>query len=213
MTDTTEKPYAGKLAAQRKAERRARLVAAGFELLGSAGTTATTVRAVCDQSGLNSRYFYESFANLDELLVAVFDQVMERTIDRVTASVSTSDGTITSTVAALGAGFVEVTLEDEKAMRVGFMEAWASEALMRRRVETLHGCAHLLASLIAQQHELDDRQRDAVTVACFVIVGGLLESILGWLDGSLDMTRDTLLQHFNASAVAALERAVAHPNG
>jgi len=211
VTNATEKPYAGKLAAQRKAERRARLVAAGFELLGTAGATATTVRAVCEQSGLNSRYFYESFASLDELLVAVFDQVMERTIDRVVASVSTSDGTITSTVTALGTSFVEMTLEDEKAMRIGFVEAWASESLMRRRVDTLHSCAHLLATLIIQQHELDDRQRDAVTVASFVIVGGLLESILGWLDGSLTMSRDSLLHNFNASAIAALERAVASP--
>lgn len=209
MTDAREKPYAGKLAVERKAERRERLVAAGFELLGTAGAKATTVRAVCDQAGLNSRYFYESFANIDELVVAVFDQVMERTIDRVVASVSASDGTIASTVAALGSSFVEMTLADEKAMRVGFVEAWASEALMRRRVQTLHGCAHLLASFIGAQRELDDRRRDAVTVASFVIVGGLLESILGWLDGSLTMSRDALLENFEAAAVAALEQAAA----
>jgi AcrR family transcriptional regulator len=205
----TEKPYAGKFADQRRAERRARLIAAGFDLLGTAGTTATTVRAVCEQAGLTSRYFYESFPNLDALLVAVFDEVMARTMERATAAVSASDGTIPATVAALGEAFVEMTLDDPKAMRIGFIEAWGSEALMRRRVQTLHDCANLLSALVAQQRDITDQRRDALTVAAFVIVGGLLEAILGWLDGSLTISREVLIQEFAAAAVAAIDQAVA----
>ena len=58
---------------ERAAERRALLVDAAFDLLGREGDAATTVRAVCQQARLNPRYFYESFADRDELLVAVYD--------------------------------------------------------------------------------------------------------------------------------------------
>lgn len=205
----TERPYGGKYADERRAERRARLIAAGFELLGTEGTAGTSLRAVCQRAGLTSRYFYESFANLDELLVAVFDDIMARTTDRVVAAVGDTDGSVASAVEACGRAFVEVALDDPNALRIGFVEGWNSEALMRHRLQTLHSCAHLIASVIAAQQVLDDRQRKAVDVAAFMIVGGLLESILGWLDDSLKVDRDTLVATFTAVAVAALEQVVA----
>jgi AcrR family transcriptional regulator len=62
----------------RKAERRTLLLDATFDLLGTEGAEATTVRAVCLKARLNPRYFYESFDDLDTLVVAVYDRVVER---------------------------------------------------------------------------------------------------------------------------------------
>src|SRR5579872_7202432 len=59
----------------RQAARRQRLLDAAFELLGTEGLTATTVRGVCARAGLHTRYFYESFADVDALVVALFDQL------------------------------------------------------------------------------------------------------------------------------------------
>lgn len=202
----TERPYAGKNAGQRRAERHAQLTAAGLELLGTVGTSGTTVRSVCQRAGLTSRYFYESFANLDELLVAVFDDLMERTVAKVVAAIGDSDGTIGATIEALGTAFVAMTVDDPLAVRVGFVEAWGSEALMRRRVQTLHDCAHLLAAVIGNDAPTETREQ--VEVTAFIVVGGLLESILGWLDGSLKVNRETLIQHFTTAAIAAFDRAV-----
>lgn len=202
----TERPYAGKDAGQRRAERHAQLIAAGLELLGTVGTSGTTVRSVCQRAGLTSRYFYESFANLDELLVAVFDDLMERTVAKVVAAIADSDGTVAATIEALGTAFVAMTVDDPLAVRVGFVEAWGSEALMRRRVQTLHDCAKLLAEVIG--NDAPTATREQVEVTAFIVVGGLLESILGWLDGSLKVDRDTLIQHFTTAAIAAFDRAV-----
>src|SRR5690606_34519492 len=69
--------WAGVAPEDRRAERRALLVQAAFELLGTEGWQATTVRAVCQRAALNPRYFYESFHDLDELLVAVYDAVLD----------------------------------------------------------------------------------------------------------------------------------------
>src|SRR4051794_41764082 len=71
--------WRGTTAAERIGPRRERLVHAAFELLGEHGQAGTTVRGVCAQAGLNPRYFYESFDDLDALLKAVFDDIMVET--------------------------------------------------------------------------------------------------------------------------------------
>ena len=59
----------------RRAERRAQLIDAAFALFGEGGEAAVAVRSVCRECGLNTRYFYESFADVDDLLGAVYDRV------------------------------------------------------------------------------------------------------------------------------------------
>ena len=68
--------YGGLAAEDRVAARRARFVEAGVELFGTQGFRAATVRGVCAAAGLTDRYFYESFASLEALLVAVFESLM-----------------------------------------------------------------------------------------------------------------------------------------
>ena len=66
--------------------RRDKLVAAGVELLGGAAGPALTVRAVCRESGLTERYFYESFADRDEFVRAVYDHVCSTAMSALTSS-------------------------------------------------------------------------------------------------------------------------------
>ncbi len=71
--------YGGQERDQRTSERRGQLIEAGLDLLGSAeGDHALTVRGVCKQAGLATRYFYESFTDRDALTVAVYDHVVDR---------------------------------------------------------------------------------------------------------------------------------------
>lgn len=64
--------YAGKAASTRQAERRKKLLAAGIRLIGRQGYAATSIDAVCSEAGLTKRYFYESFASSEELLVEAY---------------------------------------------------------------------------------------------------------------------------------------------
>src|SRR5690242_12208968 len=65
----------------RLALRRDNLINAGVQLLGSAGGPALTVRAVCREAALTERYFYESFADRDEFVRAVYDDVCTRAMN------------------------------------------------------------------------------------------------------------------------------------
>lgn len=73
-TSTADKgrSYRGYSQDERSAERRAKLVNAGIAVFGSQGFHASTVKAVCAEAGLTERYFYESFANSEALLLAAY---------------------------------------------------------------------------------------------------------------------------------------------
>jgi AcrR family transcriptional regulator len=58
--------------------RRDELIAAGVQLFGREAGPALTVRAVCREAGFTERYFYESFADRDEFVRAVYDDVCTR---------------------------------------------------------------------------------------------------------------------------------------
>lgn len=70
------RPYAGASREEREDARREQIIAAGIELFGTRGYRAATVGAICEVAGLNKRYFYESFATLEDLLVAVYERVV-----------------------------------------------------------------------------------------------------------------------------------------
>ncbi len=76
-----ERAYGGISAADRRADRRARLLQAGRLLWGRGGQTAVTVRGVCAQAGLTPRYFYEHFSDRHVLLCAIHDQVVAQVVE------------------------------------------------------------------------------------------------------------------------------------
>lgn len=70
--EKTGRTYGGASPAQRRDERRSRLLQAGLALYGTQGFAATSIDAVCAEAGLTKRYFYESFGSAEELLAAVY---------------------------------------------------------------------------------------------------------------------------------------------
>lgn len=193
--------YGGLSAQQRTAERRGRLLEAGLQLLGTEGWHAASVRAICKQAALNPRYFYESFSGLDELLVAVFDSIVTEAVEAVAAVVA-RPGTVQDTSAAIVTTFVTTMTADPRKARVAFVEAIGSEALMRRRIDTMQRFAELVAATLAQQGG-GARPTARVAVGAHMLVGGLIEAIVARLEGRLDVTEDELIDGCVAQFLAA----------
>src|SRR4029079_8561538 len=78
MATARARNYAGLSAEERREARRERLIEGAIRAYGELGYRNTTVKAVCEAAGLTERYFYESFANSEALLVAAFDTVSRR---------------------------------------------------------------------------------------------------------------------------------------
>ncbi len=82
------RPYRGVDAGERLAQRKRRFIEAGLDLLGQTDPDDLTVRAICADAGLTARYFYESFADKDAFVEAVFDAVTAELTTTTTAAVS-----------------------------------------------------------------------------------------------------------------------------
>ncbi|BBZ24504.1 TetR/AcrR family transcriptional regulator [Mycolicibacter hiberniae] len=78
--------WSGVPLAERQALRRDEFIAAGVELLGDARGPALTVRSACRAAGLTERYFYESFADRDEFVRSVYDDVCTRAMTALLAT-------------------------------------------------------------------------------------------------------------------------------
>ena len=95
--------YRGASQGERSAERRAKLIEAGIAVFGAQGFHTSTVKAVCAEAGLTERYFYESFANSEDLLLVAYqhavDGIQRDVITALAAAPQTPDGL---TRAALG---------------------------------------------------------------------------------------------------------------
>jgi AcrR family transcriptional regulator len=184
---------------ERKAERRQLLIDTAFDMLGTEGWNGTTVRGVCQASRLNARYFYESFESLEDLFIAVFDQlVLEATHVAVRAATAAKSDPGAQAIAVIDASIRFVT-DDPRRARILFVEALGNETVGRRRWDTLHATAEFLERSSWQQTGLSDR---IGMVASHLVVGGLTELVVTWLDGRLDVTLDELVEDAAALMVA-----------
>lgn len=178
--DEVVRPWRGVAAEDRRAQRREQLLRACLEVVGESGVDDTTIDAVVRTAGLSKRYFYESFANRDEVLVATFDELMARIRDRLSVVLheeAAPEERIRRTVEALARALAE----DDRASRL-FVEAGRVAAVERRRHEAFLGFSQLLVEGI---YDAADDPRVAAT-ALFV-VAGTTEVLARWLTALLPL--------------------------
>ena len=177
----------------RRAERRRLLLDAGFELLGTEGAAGTTVRAICQRTRLNPRYFYESFDDLDALVVAVYERVVDELRDALSRAMDDAPPDLPAQMrAAVGAavGFVD---DDRRRARVLYVEALGNEALNRRRIRAGYDItAFIETDAVARRGPAPDGERIGALTAT-LLVGGISEVLVAWLDGRLDVSRQMLI--------------------
>lgn len=188
---TTPTRWAGVPLDDRRAERRALLVEAAYALFGDGGESALTVRSVCRACGLNTRYFYESFADTDELLGAVFDKVaaeLAAVVDDRTIAAGESPVARTRAGMAAVLGFGSA---DPRRGRVLFTDARANPVLIARRAALQDA---LLAAVAAEGSRLHPRSNPVATrVGAALFTGAMAELAQQWLSGTLGDDLDAVL--------------------
>jgi AcrR family transcriptional regulator len=199
--------WAGIPAEDRKAARRVRLLDAAFELLGSEGWSATTVRAVCQAAQLNPRYFYESFEDLDGLVVAVYDRTVEELAGVVFGTADAAGPDPASQVQAVLERIVDFVADDPRRGRVLYVEALGNEALNRRRIEAGHQLVVLLERGAAERFGRPPEGERIGRIAAAFLVGGFGELLRGWLDGRIDVPKAQLVDDASALFLAIGEAA------
>lgn len=193
--------YGGMSGADRVADRRRRFIAAGLELMGTKGIPATTLRGVAEQAGLAARYFAESFPTIEDLHIAVFDEIVAELEERGLAAIADTDGGPRArSRAALGA-LADLLLTDARKGRVVLIESGSSPVLGPRRLAEAQRFAGIVAGLNESGSEL--RPLDLRLAAQFVI-GGVGETLTAVLVGAITVDRDDLIDMLNDLLFAAL---------
>jgi len=205
--------YRGITAAQRRAERRERLLEAGLELFGTIGYARTSVRAVSAAASLNSRYFYESFHSREDLLYAVYQRILNDISTRASEAMTSEDTLEGQARASLRAAWTTITEDRRKARIVTLEVVGVSERLERLRRESRQALAQLTADNALLLAGSGVRLRlDPVLTARF-LMGGVVEILLEWISGDLDASADEVVEHFTVLFTAAAYAAVAPPAG
>jgi AcrR family transcriptional regulator len=194
--------YGGVSAAERVAERRIRLVAAGRELLAEVGWTGTSLRAVCARSGLADRYFYESFENRDALLVAVCEQVIAEAMEVCGERLAAAPQTYRGRVRAAADAVLDLLDRDTGLVRVLLLETPDSPVLNDQRRKMMGSLVDLLVLATADLESLRGTSDVRRRLGAHAILGALFELLAAWTAGELDIPREELLDFVVRMAVS-----------
>jgi AcrR family transcriptional regulator len=182
--------WAGTTLDDRKAARRAQLLAAGLDLLGTAGSSAVSVRAVCRGAKLTERYFYENFRDREQLVVAVYEDVAEQLRQALIAAVPDLRADPATRAEAAVTAFVELMVDDPRKGRVLLLAPVTDPALSARGVALLPAFAALVREQLPDRMAADEREMTALG-----LVGALSNLFTGYLGGTLDVSRERLVAH------------------
>ncbi|MBF6330492.1 TetR/AcrR family transcriptional regulator [Nocardia transvalensis] len=183
----TVRSYGGVSAEERRADRRARLIAAGRRVWGESGLAAVTVRGICKAAGLTDRYFYEHFASREELLVAVADDVRDQLLAVMVQAGLTEEGSASDKLESALRAFLDAIAEDPHVHRIAASDPAGVPGLAQRRRDVLATIADLVVQNAPDAlGETPDPQ--LLHRSALFITGGVNQLIEAWLDGTIDMT-------------------------
>ncbi|MDK3025673.1 TetR/AcrR family transcriptional regulator [Cupriavidus taiwanensis] len=190
---TPARRYRGAEAEERRAQRRAQLIAAAVQVYGERGYQNATVKAVCEAAGLTERYFYESFANSEALLLASFQTVTQRLLHTlVQAGEAAGNDGAQRALAMLRAYFGALQREPRSA-RVFLVEIRGVSKLVDG---ALADSLDAFGGLLAQALLAPGRARDPLLTAG--VVGGVVHLAVRWIrqgySPDVDVVAHTALQ-------------------
>ena len=151
------------------------------------------MRGVCTHTGLTDRYFYESFADRDALLVAVGEMVRDQTLATILAAVAAQEGeSPRDQLRAALEAIVEFVANDPGNAQIFFGDHGGSEALETLRRTVIDSVVGLFVELSRPQllpgvDEADYR------LVLLVGVGGFVETAVAWRVGTLALSADRLV--------------------
>jgi AcrR family transcriptional regulator len=187
--------WGGRTAAERHAERRQRLIDAATEMWVDGGWAAVTMRGVCARTSLNDRYFYEHFADRDELLAAVWDGIKDDLIADVVAVLT--ENPARPPMETLGKGIavvVERIAADPGWAQIMFGHHVGSAVLEQRRTAVLHQATDIMVNA-AKPFRKPGADELALRMDALVGIGGFVELMTAWQSGLLDVDAPEVIEH------------------
>lgn len=189
-----QRSYGGISADERTARRRRQLLDAGLEIFGSTGYRAATVRQVCRVAKVADRYFYDQFRTMEDLLVAVYQECVDRLEDSIAVPIQTA-GSVAE-MARLGLeSFLAAVQDDPRLARVVWFEVLGvSPEVETTYLSRMARFGELLITAAPAPFAVVPELRPLVADA---VIGGISHVVMTWLASGFAAPR--------ADVVTALE--------
>lgn len=169
--------YRGLSQDERRAERRARLIAAAIAVYGERGYHQATVKAVCEAAGLTERYFYESFANSEALLIDSFNAVTYSVLGEITQAAKEAGRARTARSRAMLHAYFAALQREPQSARVFLVEIRGVSRAVDQAFDTaLRAIGKEVARIVAPPGAADDELLQAG------VVGGVIHIALRWIE-------------------------------
>lgn len=175
--------YGGVPAAERAAARRTRLLDAALDLMGQGAWRSATVAELCSRAGLHKRYFYESFADLDEVARGAIDLVVEAVVTAALTAflAQPEDAPLEVRARTTLDALIRVLVEDPRKAQTLFGPVSASLAVLEHRALGLAGLTDVLVEHARTIHDVELEADSLASVAPAFLIGGTGEAVLAWL--------------------------------
>jgi AcrR family transcriptional regulator len=202
--------YGGVSATERRTQRRAALLDAALQIIGTQGFAALTISGLCKDTGLNDRYFAESFDSREAIFSALVDRTISELAESINIAVAAAERDLLGLGHAAIKAVVEYLTDDPRRARIAFTEAPATPVVAQRRREVMDYFLRIaeehLSGLLGGQSL---PAPDALRFAGVSLFGVLMETTATWLADGLHITRDELIDRQTQFGVNLLQAAYA----
>jgi len=205
--------YRGLSVAERRAQRRERLLEAGLELFGTQGYAGSSIRAVSAAASLNSRYFYESFTSREDLLYHVYQRAVRDIATAVIEATAKAETVEDQAREGLRASWMVLTGDRRKARVIVIEVVGVSERLERLRRENRHAFADILVNNAMSIAEEGIQLRMDPVLTARSLMGAAMEVLVDWIHGDVSASPEEIVEHLTKMYTAVALAAVAEPAG
>lgn len=194
-TSGTHRPWRGVTADERRAKRREQLIDAGFSLLGTEGSAAVTMRGVCREAKLTERYFYESFANREDLLLGVLAATADTARTALVDALLKGPTEMRPLIRHVVLAFTDFVTEDPRRGRVLLIESLAAPELAPRAGELVGEFTQTIAQAL-RGFELAGDEVD-IELNAQAVFGSMAYLFQAWLEQRIVLDRERLVEHLS----------------
>jgi AcrR family transcriptional regulator len=198
--------YGGRSAADRRAERRERLLDAGLHLFGTDGYATSSIEKLCTHAGVSTRNFYEEFNAREDLLIALHTRVNEKAFRAVsTAFAEAVDAALAQRFELAIRTFIHTMASDSRWARVAYVEAFGvSDRVEKHRLSWRARWSDLMVGEADRAVERGEAKERDFTLAALAVTATANELIHQFSISRGKYTLDQVIAEIVRVAVAAV---------
>lgn len=179
-TDTGRR-YRNRSQPERRAERRARLLAAALDAFAADGYRSTPIERLCAAAGVSTRNFYEEFGGREDLLLTLHDDLNARALTAVIAAIADLDPNDLESRAHAGvSAYFTVMTSDRRWAQIALVESVGvspeAEAHRRAAIDRFAAVLELEATRLADAGRIPARHAGLTAIALVGAINGLIGS-------------------------------------